>query len=128
MKTKILPMLVVVLLLASAVNVIATNLNDDNGIKIAEKEDHISFSQATFETKGEYISLNIEETNAYLRVTGKPMLPVYTKIFTFPRGTKIKNVECIISDTTSEVIDGKIQPSPQAIPRSSLKKTLHQND
>ena len=128
MKTKILPILVVVLLLVTAVNVIATDTDDDNNIKIAEKEDHISFSQATFETKGEYVSVNIEETDTYLRATGKPMLPVYTKTFTFPRGTKIKNVECTLSDTKSEIIDSKIQPAPKPIRLISLNKENQNNE
>jgi len=127
MKIKILPILVVVSLLLTGINVIATDTDDDNTVKIVGEDHHISFSQATIETKGEYLSVNIAEANTVLRVTGKPMLPVYTKTFTFPRGTKIKNVECIISDITSEVIDGKIEPSPRPIPRISLKNSINQN-
>jgi hypothetical protein len=128
MKIKILPILVIVSLFFTAINVIAINSEDDNIIKIAEKNHHISFSQSTIETKGEYVSVNIDATNTLLRDTGKPMLPAYTKTFTFPRGTKIKNVECILSDITSEVIDRKIQPSPRPIARISLKNTVNQND
>jgi len=128
MRIKILPIFIVVSLLFTVVNVIATTTDDDNIIKIAEKEDNVSFSQATIENIGEYVSVNIDEANTFLRSTGKPMLPVYTKTFTFPRGTKIKNVECILSDITSNAIDGKIQPSPQPIKRISLEKTIVQND
>jgi hypothetical protein len=127
MKIKILPILVAVSLLLTGINVIATDTDDNNTVKIVEEDHHISFSEATIETKGDYLSVNIAEANTVLRATGKPMLPVYTKTFTFPRGTKIKNVECIISDITSEVIDGKIEPSPRPIPRISLKNSIDQN-
>jgi hypothetical protein len=128
MKMKILSLFVVGTLFFSTVNVIGSTSDDDGTIKIAQEKDHISFSQATVETKGKYISVNIEEANTFMRDTGKPLLPVYTKTFTFPKGTKIKNVECTISDISSEIIYGKIQPSPRPIPKISLKNSIQQND
>ena len=76
MKTKILPILVVLSLLFTGISVIAEDTDDDNIVEIAEIEDHISFSKATVEPEGEYVSLDIEEANTLLRDAGKPILPV----------------------------------------------------
>ena len=126
MNKKILPIFTVFSLFFTTLNVIAITSDDDNIIKINEENDHMSFSQATIETKGEYLSVNLKEANTFLRDTGKPLLPVFTKTFTFPFGTKIKNVECAISDITSEVIDGKILPSPRPVPRISIANSVEQ--
>jgi hypothetical protein len=120
MKTKILTTIVILILLFTTVNVVSTGIDGNEEIEIAEKEDHILFSQVKFETKGEYISVNIDEANTYLNSAGKPMLPVYSKIFTFPYGTKIKNVECQISDIKSKTIDSKIEPAPKPVLKISL--------
>jgi hypothetical protein len=129
MKIKILPTLVVILLFFTAFNVIAIEeTNDDNTTVIAEEDYQISFSQATFKQKGEYVSVNVNEANTALRSTGKPMLPSYTKTFVFPRGTKIKDVECTISDITTQVIEGKIEPTPAPMRRISIKNSIEQED
>ena len=123
MKRKILLALVIVLLLSTTINVIGGNIEDKKNITVLEKNDHILFSKVTFETKGEYVSIDIDEANTYLRTAGKPMLPVYIKTYTFPRGTKIQNVECTLSEIKTEEINNKIQPAPRPIPITSLKNT-----
>ena len=129
MKTKTISILVVVILLFTGINAFATEDTDEgNIIKIAKIEDNISFSQATIESKGEYVTVNVNEANTLLRSTGKPILPVYTKTFKFPKGTKIKNVECTLSDITSEIIDSKIEPSSEPMPRISITNTVNQNE
>lgn len=126
MRTKILTTIVILILIFTTINVVSIGIEDNDEIKIAENEDHILFPQTTFETQGEYISVNVEEANTYLSSAGKPMLPVYSKTFTFPRGTKIKNVECQISDVKSEIIDSKIKPAPKPVPLITLNNN-HKN-
>lgn len=120
MKIRILPIMIVILMLFSTINVIGVDSDDDNNLNLCEENYQISFSKASIETKGEYVSLNLYEATTNLISAGKPILPVYIKTFIFPCGTKIKNVECIISDVASEVISGKIQPSPKPLPKISI--------
>lgn len=114
-------------MLFSAIHVIGIDSNGDDNLNLCEENFQVSFSKVSIETKGEYVSLNLEEATTDLMAAGKPILPVYIKTFVFPRGTKITNVECIISDISSEVISGKIQPSPKPVPKISLD-TLSQNN
>jgi len=126
MKIRILPIIIAIFLIISATNFIAFGQEENNNF--AEENFNISFSRASIESANEYISLNIDEANTVYMATGKPMLPVYTKTFTFPRGTKITNVECSVSDISSQVIDGKIEPAPAPVALSTLDNTASQNN
>ena len=128
MKLRILPIIVVILMLFSTIHVIGIDLNNDDNLNLCEENIQVSFSKTSIETKGEYVSLNLEEATTDLMAAGKPILPVYIKTFVFPRGTKITNVECIISDVSSEVISGKIQPSPKPLPKISLDTSSQNNN
>ncbi len=126
MKTKILPMLVIVSLIFTGINVIAieNSFQDKNTMKLSQEEDFISFSKAKIKQKEEYIEVNVAEANSVLKVTGKPVLPSNTQTFTFPRGTKIKDVECSISDVTTQVIAEKIIPASKPLKLVSLPKKI----
>ena len=89
MKTKILPLVVVLILIITSINIVAIGSNDDNPPIISTKTDILTFSELKIDAKGEYLSVNVEEANTFLMETGKPMLPVCNKIFTFPFGTRI---------------------------------------
>ena len=128
MKIRILPMIVVILMLFSTIHVMGIDLNNDDNLNLCEENIQVSFSKGSIETKGEYVSLNLEEATTDLMAAGKPILPVYIKTFVFPRGTKITNVECIISDVSSEVISGKIQPSSKPLPKISLDTSSQNNN
>ncbi|MCX6667767.1 MAG: C25 family cysteine peptidase [Euryarchaeota archaeon] len=114
MKYKISPFLVVAILIFSGIGVTAINLDDQNN-----KQSVVSkaiFSNKVVVSKGEYISVNLDNTNTFLIEAGKPILPSHTETFTFPLGTKIKNVECVIpSDITKEIISKKIEPAPKPV-------------
>ena len=131
MKRKVLPMVVILSLFLTGINVIAIeNKVENNIIQLAQENDHRSFSKATIKQKGEYIEVNVDEANTVLRATGKPILPCNTKIYTFPRGTKIKDVKCTISEvtTTTQDITCKIQPAPAPVKRISIPNKIEMND
>jgi len=128
MKFKLLPIIVVFILLFSAINVIGINLEEENIIETKEETYQVSFSGLTVDVKDDYASVNVMEANTLLRDTGRPLLPAYTKTFTFPSGTIIKDVQCIISDVSTEIIDYKVQPSAKPLPRISLSNTIEQSD
>ena len=122
MKTRILPIMIVILMLFSAIHVIGIDSNSDDNLNICEENLQVSFSKASIETKGEYVSLNLDEATTNLMAAGKPILPVYIKTFIFPCGTKIKNVECIISDISSEVISEKNSAITETSPKDFFRK------
>jgi len=123
MKIRIQAAITVILLIITSISVIAVDSDDDHKILTFIKEDHFLFSQAIIETKETYVSVNLAEANTFLMQPGKPMLPVCTKTFTFPLGTKIKSVICTTMDISEMKISGKIKPAPRALPKITVKKT-----
>ena len=123
MKAKIIPVLVVIIIILTSINVIAINSEEDKSIKNAIKYDTVSFSKATIESLGEYVSINIKEANSVLNNPGKPELPIYIKTLKFPLGTKILGIECTPSEIKHEVISGKIKPAPIPLPLVSVKQS-----
>ena len=113
MKLKIL--IVIALILFSTVNVIAIDSVDEDFTETQEEKEEILFSQTTIEPKENYISVNVNEANTFLTAAGKPILPVHTKTFKFPGGTKIKSIDISISDVKSKIIDSKIQPAAKPV-------------
>jgi hypothetical protein len=71
----------------------------------------IPLSNPSFEQKGEYLSLHLEESTSDLMEPGKPLLPIISKVLTFPVGTKISNVNVNI-DVTEKMISNEIRAPP----------------
>jgi Peptidase family C25/PKD domain len=105
---KILPLLVFVILFLNGLGAVA--LHD----KQYEKElmtDKIVISEPEITDIDDYVSVNLKEAKSFLLGTGKPMLPVVTKIFTFPLGTKIIDVS-VDYEVEEYRLSKKIQPAP----------------
>lgn len=74
-----------------------------------------SISDHSIVEQEQYITVSLDEATGTLMETGKPMIPVFVKSFTFPLGTKINDIS--VQFNTNEVnLDKKIQPSPQPVP------------
>ena len=79
-----------------------------------QKVDVISLSKACVTENGEYVSIHVPEETSQLMDAGKPMLPVITKVYTFPLGTKILDVS-VTYETETYVLDKKVQPAPRPL-------------
>ncbi len=108
----LLPIIIVGILVVSGLGAVAVQENRDETSFSAES---IMISEPTITETNEYLTVNLEESESFLMETGKPMLPVITKVFTFPLGTKIVDVK-VDFDTKKQVLSKKIQPSPRPVP------------
>ena len=113
---KILSLILCMLLATSGLVIISAE--EESYLK--ENTISIVFSEPNIQEGDRYITLDIKEATSNLMVSGKPVLPHYTKTFIFPFGTKIKGVECRPSQITKKVIPGVIQPTPEPVPLSSM--------
>lgn len=75
--------------------------------------DQVRFQQPLISTQNEYTSLDLPESTGFLRQTGKPLLPIITKTYTFPFGTSIDSVEVLFGSTTQILLEKPIQLSPE---------------
>ena len=86
---------------------------------VNEIEQTFEFSSPELREQNGYIRVNYPEANHFLRVTGKPEMPLVSYSFDLPFGAQNIEISCLTSQEYSMEIAGKIKPSPQAIARSS---------
>ena len=117
MGRKALPLLVIGILLCSIMPISGTY-----GAEDFDKERlSLSISEPTFIEKGkDYISISLKEATSYLMGAGKPILPVITKTFTFPLGTKLIDVNVDVK-MREYTLDKKVEPAPEPIPLDGNK-------
>jgi hypothetical protein len=121
---KIVPILVVSILVLSGLGAVATQFSETE----CEKT-HVSFSAPSIEEEQDHLTIDIKEADSYLMKQNQPMLPKYTKTFTYPFGTKIKSVTVtpknIETKTLSKeiVITPKMQVAGKVAKTQSLKTT-----
>jgi len=72
----------------------------------------VSFSQPTLTSDNDYVSVSLNEANAFLMKQGKPVLPSYTQTFTYPFGTTIKSVMVTPQAIHQETLSSIPAPTP----------------
>jgi hypothetical protein len=93
-----------ILSLSLFVSTIQANYTEDSLIII----ESIQLSDPIFKETGEYIIVELENTSIFYK-NEKPMLPAITKIFTFPFGTKIVDVD-VQYNSEEYILSKKIFP------------------
>jgi len=78
-------------------------------------EECISTAAPRITSDQEYQTVEVDEATSMLLETGKPMLPVISRTYTYPIGTVIESVD-IEFDTYQTTLEKKIQPSPRPVP------------
>jgi hypothetical protein len=108
---KILPLCIVGILVLSGVGVVALSTHQTNDLKI--QTEMVAFSKPVLNDEVQYVTVSLKEAVSSLSVPGSPLLPVVTKVFTFPFGTKISGVEVSFSDTHQLTLSKEIVPSKE---------------
>jgi hypothetical protein len=115
---KFIPIIIVGILVLSGLGVIAQPETENTSEKVTH-----SFSQPIITNENEYISIALNEANSFLTEQGKPMLPSYTDVFTYPFGTKIKSVTVTPRNIQIQTISKDVLPTPQRIVMGQNVKT-----
>jgi hypothetical protein len=107
---KLIPLSIVGILVLSGLGAIAQPVTEKTFEKAV-----ISFSEPTLQNENQFVSVLLDEANSFLMEQGKPMLPSYSKTFTFPFGTKITSVTVTPSNIQKQVLSKDIQPTPRRV-------------
>ncbi len=76
----------------------------------------VEFSNVQITEHNGYSDVSLPEETAKTMHTGAPVLPVVSKVYTFPIGTEITGITCEFTDPTEISLTAKITPAPQAAP------------
>ena len=69
------------------------------------------FSKPIIKEEDQYLKIDVKESNSLISDPTRPMLPVFTKKFEFPWGTKINNISVAPSNIQSMSISKKVKPA-----------------
>jgi len=111
---KLIPLIVVGIIVISGLGSIATTDNANHNVK-TEKES-ISLSEPIIKESGKYVVVSLEEATSSLKLYGKPILPVVTKVFTLPFGSKIDHIDVHFSDANALILSEEVQPGSEPFP------------
>jgi len=120
MKKKIVGIIVVFLLATTALPVLGIMNENKNEIYIS---DTIPFSQPLLNEKEDYISIELVEKTSNSWEENKPTLPIVTKVYCFPFGSRIENVKISFSDMIKQEILKPIMVSPEL----QIKSTVYES-
>jgi len=111
---KILPIIIVGILTLGGFGAFALSLSVNENYE----QTIVYFSDPEIQINENYISIVLPETETYTMEADKPILPIYTKVYTFPFGTTINNVDVKFSDSIEKDIPLLIKPAHESIMRS----------
>jgi hypothetical protein len=111
---KLIPIITVCILVFSGLGAVAVTTHQTNALE--NKTESITFSQPILQDEGQYIRVNLDEAASSLTDSGEPLLPVVTKVFTFPFGTKIDSVTVSYSDTNQLILSKEVLPASEPSP------------
>ncbi len=116
---KTLPLLVVGILVLGGLGAVALPEIEQGTL---EKIESISFSDPQLKDVDNYVEVKLNEATSYLMETGNYVLPTVTRVFVFPFGTKIKNVDVGFSDIKEKILSKNICLATEPIPDIYNKK------
>ena len=116
-----MPLLVVGILVLSGLGAVSGT----ESLKEEIEPEKITFSKPVIVENGDYVTVEIKEATTNSWNKDLPMLPRITKVYTFPLGTTIDDVEVSFSESKEMEITKPITPSPEVYMRiSSEQKTV----
>ena len=111
MRKNALPALAVVLLLCSVMAVAESSDTRVSSVKTFS----VSLPEPVFiEKENGYLAIELDGATSSLMRPGKPILPVITKTFTFPLGTRIKNID-VSMNMKKYTVSKKVEPAPKPV-------------
>ena len=114
---KIIPIFIVGFLVLSGLGAIAFPEDEIEQSEVIK----ITFSKPKIIEKEEYLSVELDEASSNSIAIGMPSIPLVSKVFTFPIGTQLNDVEVTFSEEIIQSITKPVIPAPEP----QIISTLH---
>jgi len=99
----------------------AVAATDDATYYMKNIEESIVISEPIIGEANQYVTVSLKEATSSLSKAGEPVLPVMTKVFTLPFGSKINHVEVSFSKTNAIGLSKPVQPGLKPTPKTGMK-------
>ncbi len=118
---KFTPLCIIVIVVLGGLGAVAQPITGNT----FEKET-VRFSEPTIQNTDSFVSVVMSEANSFLMKQDKPLLPSYSRVYTFPFGTRIQSVTVTPQDIQTQTITKDIEPTPQYASIGETTKTTKQ--
>jgi hypothetical protein len=118
---KSLAIVIVAVLITSGCGAVASSFTDPRTV---EKTDTLSFSSVRLLEENGYTSIDLSEATSYLTTQGSYILPVVTRVYTFPFKTKITDVVVSFTETQEKTISKPLKLAPPPIADDTERPSL----
>ena len=105
---KFTPICIIIVVVLSGLGAVAQPVTGNSFEKVT-----VRFSELTIQNEETFVSVSLSEANSFLMKQNKPLLPSYSKVYTFPFGTVIQSVTVTPRDIQTQTLSKDIQPTPQ---------------
>ncbi len=107
------PLIIVLtaILFLSGVSVIG--IGNETNEEISKINESISLSELSVIEKNDQVKLDFDQSSSFTTETDKPMMPILTKVFNLPFGSKVKNVDVSFSDSEQIILTKTLKKAPQ---------------
>jgi hypothetical protein len=99
----------------------AAAITDGTTYYVKKVEESIVISEPLIKETNEYVTVNLQEATSSLSKAGEPVLPVVTKVFTLPLGSKISHVDVSFSEGNKIGLSKPVQLGPEPIPKTGMR-------
>jgi len=107
---KIFPIVVFLILIISGIGAGSYLERTDSNSELSNQSEYIILSDPVIKEKVEgHLLLDFEESNSYINNIGEPILPIISKRYVFPFGTKIEDIQISFSDIKEYGLSNKIK-------------------
>ncbi|NOR16861.1 peptidase C25, partial [candidate division WOR-3 bacterium] len=110
---KIYIVLIVGVIILSGIGTVA--LTDNSIYNVENLKESFVISEPIIKDVDQYVTVNLEEATSSLLHVGKPVLPVVTKVFTLPFGSKISHVDVIFSEENEIMLPKEVLPGSEPV-------------
>ncbi len=105
---KLTPLCIIVVVVLSGLGAVAQPTTGNSFEKFT-----VRFSEPTLQNEDTFVSIVLSEANSFLMEQDKPLLPSYSKVYTFPFGTTIQSVTVTPQNIQTQTLLKDIEPTPQ---------------
>jgi hypothetical protein len=93
----------------------------DTAYSVKTIEESIVVSEPLVKETNQHVTVRLGETTSSLSKTGEPVLPVVTKVFALPLGSRIGQVEVSFSGANQIALSKPVQPGPKPVPKTGKR-------
>ena len=99
----------------------ALAMTGDTAYRVRNIEESIGIPEPIVIETDQYVTVNLKNATASLSKPGEPVLPVVTKTFTLPLGSKVKRIDVKFSETGEMLLSKPVQPGPEPISKIEMR-------